>query len=333
VDDLTAIERELGVARRRDDNRARVRLIPRALALAATQPHLAEYLAELAYAFEQLGRFDEAVDAMRRAVAAGFDGELDDHPNAQALIADLLLRAGRTQEADEVWPQAERQNPRDPWVHQAAGCAYADVGLHSKALPWQTKGLELALAAGEDEGEMIWLLTGERAETLGVLGRAPDELQLRAEELVERQEREEREREAAFFGNRATARPLSPQQAYVGVAWFPAGQYERALKTWPSFAEDYEHGPYAAYCARLELLLRDLRAQGMARHALTPIALDSYLSWCTERGRDAEQSDSRASYATELVERDAVNPWPPQRNEPCWCGSGRKYKKCCLRAA
>ncbi|WP_200834412.1 SEC-C metal-binding domain-containing protein [Amycolatopsis alkalitolerans] len=22
-------------------------------------------------------------------------------------------------------------------------------------------------------------------------------------------------------------------------------------------------------------------------------------------------------------------PWPPGRNEPCWCGSERKYKKCC----
>ncbi|GAA0972953.1 hypothetical protein GCM10009555_026980 [Acrocarpospora macrocephala] len=21
--------------------------------------------------------------------------------------------------------------------------------------------------------------------------------------------------------------------------------------------------------------------------------------------------------------------WPPGRNDPCWCGSGRKYKKCC----
>ena len=24
--------------------------------------------------------------------------------------------------------------------------------------------------------------------------------------------------------------------------------------------------------------------------------------------------------------------WPPGRNEPCWCGSGRKYKKCCADA-
>jgi uncharacterized protein YecA (UPF0149 family) len=21
--------------------------------------------------------------------------------------------------------------------------------------------------------------------------------------------------------------------------------------------------------------------------------------------------------------------WPPGRNQPCWCGSGPKYKKCC----
>jgi uncharacterized protein YchJ len=21
--------------------------------------------------------------------------------------------------------------------------------------------------------------------------------------------------------------------------------------------------------------------------------------------------------------------WPPERNTPCWCGSGTKYKKCC----
>lgn len=269
---------------------------------------------------------------MRRALAAGWAGALDDHPSAEALIADLLLRAGRTQEADEAWFQAERQDPRDPWLHLAAGSAYADVGLHSKALPWQTKGLELALAAGDDD-DMVWLLAGERAETLEVLGRPPDELQLSAEELLEREEQQEREREETFFRDLATTRPATPRQASVGLAWFPAEQYERALETWPSFAEDYQHGPYAAYCARLELLLRDLRAQGVARLALTPITLDSYLNWCAERERDPEQSDNRASYATELVERDAVHPWPPARNQPCWCGSGRKYKKCCLRTA
>jgi len=62
------------MARERDDNGARARLIPRALALPEAQPLQAEYLDELAYAYQQLGRFDEAIDAMRRAVAAGWDG-------------------------------------------------------------------------------------------------------------------------------------------------------------------------------------------------------------------------------------------------------------------
>jgi tetratricopeptide (TPR) repeat protein len=332
VADLEAIERELAAARKRDDNHARVRLIGEAIALPEAQPHRAEYLDELAYAYERLGRFDEAIEAMRQAIAAGFDGTLDDYPSAQALIADLLLRAGRTREAEKAWLEAEREDPGDPWLCQVAGSAYAEAGAHVEALTWQTKGLELALAA-EQDADMIWMLTGERAETLDVLGDPPDDLQLHAEELVERQEQAEQARIEAFYRDRGTARAAPPRRASVGLAWFPADEYERALQTWPSFAEDYEHGPYAVYCARLELLLRDLKAQGAARLALTPVAIDSYLSWCADRDCDPEQSESRAGYATELLEQGLAHPWPPGRNQPCWCGSEKKYKKCCQRAA
>jgi tetratricopeptide (TPR) repeat protein len=332
VADLAAIERELDVARQRDDNHARVRLIPRALELTETQPHRAEYLDELAYAYQQLGRFDEAVDAMRQAVAAGWDGDLDEHPSARALIADLLLHAGHTDQADIAWLHAEREDPRNPWLHQTAGLAYADVGLHSKALQWQTKGLTLAVTTTDVDSDMLWMLTSERAETLDALSQPPDELQLQAEELVEREEQAEQERLDAFYRGQIS-RTVPPDRASVGLAWFPAREYQRALETWPSFAEDYEHGPYEAYCARLELLLRQLKAQGVARLALVPITIDDYLSWSAEHDRDPEQSDTRASYATELLKTTATHPWPPQRNQPCWCKSERKYKKCCLRAS
>ena len=329
--DLQTINRELDAARERNDHDAQAQLITAALALPDAEPDRAEYLDELAYAYEKLGRFDRAIEAMRQAVAAGWTGELDDHPSAQALIADLLLRAGRDQEGDEAWAQAEREDPRNPWVHSAASDAYTRVGLHRKALPWQTKGLELALAAGEDEGEIAWYLTGERGETMDVLGLPPDELQLHAEELIERKEQQDREYERQFLRTWNEPRTIAPQQAYIGVAWFPLDQYQRALQTWPSFAEDYQHGPYATYCARLELLLRDLQSQGVKRLALTPITIDEYLA-CAEHDRDPADSDTRASYATELIGRDIAQPWPPQRNQPCWCGSERKYKKCCLRA-
>lgn len=329
--DLEQIERELAVARKRDDNHARARLIPQAIALPEADPHRAEYLDELTYAYQQLGRFNDAVQTMRQAVTAGWDGELDDHPNAQALIAELLLRAGRDHEADDAWRLAQREDPNEPWLYQSAGSAYADVGRHAKALPWQTKGLELALA-GPQDGDMIWMLTNERAETLDVLGEPPDKLQLRAEAIVDRQQQEEQARVNAFYRERETVQDVPAHRASVGLAWFPASEYTQALETWPSFAEDYEHGPYEAYCARLELLLRDLKAQGVARLALTPLTIDGYLAWCTEHDRDPEDSDNRASYATELLEQGITHPWPPERNQPCWCRTGRKYKKCCLRA-
>jgi uncharacterized protein YchJ len=64
-----------------------------------------------------------------------------------------------------------------------------------------------------------------------------------------------------------------------------------------------------------------------------PITIDDYLSWSAEHDRDPEHSDTRASYATELLKTTPTHPWPPERNQPCWCGSERKYKKCCLRAS
>ena len=33
--------------------------------------------------------------------------------------------------------------------------------------------------------------------------------------------------------------------------------------------------------------------------------------------------------STAVSEAGAGRAWPPGRNEPCWCGSERKYKRCC----
>jgi hypothetical protein len=94
---------------------------------------------------------------------------------------------------------------------------------------------------------------------------------------------------------------VPPDRASVGVAWLPSGEYERARRMWESFAVDYEHGPYAAYRARLERLLHELRAAGTARLSLTPIAIDRFLAWCADQGCDPEDPDSRAAYAGVLL--------------------------------
>jgi uncharacterized protein YecA (UPF0149 family) len=60
---------------------------------------------------------------------------------------------------------------------------------------------------------------------------------------------------------------------------------------------------------------------------VAPIVVDEYIAWCEENDRDPEEA--RVPYAVERLSRGEVIWWPPGRNAPCWCGSGRKYKKCC----
>jgi len=60
---------------------------------------------------------------------------------------------------------------------------------------------------------------------------------------------------------------------------------------------------------------------------VAPIVVDGYTAWCEEHDEDPEQA--RASYAADRMVNGEVIWWPPGRNESCWCGSQRKYKKCC----
>ena len=113
----------------------------------------------------------------------------------------------------------------------------------------------------------------------------------------------------------------------AGLSYREQGDYERAIQRWPSLAEDWADVAHPDYCRRIEAHLKWLRAGGAPMRAVAPIELDHYLPWCEERAEDPEQA--RAAYAADAFRREHAIPWPPARNEPCWCGSERKYKKCC----
>ena len=70
-----------------------------------------------------------------------------------------------------------------------------------------------------------------------------------------------------------------------------------------------------------------MRAHNVPVRAVAPIVVEDFIAWCEERGEDPEQA--RALYsAHRFADGEAIS-WPPARNESCWCGSQRKYKKCC----
>lgn len=79
--------------------------------------------------------------------------------------------------------------------------------------------------------------------------------------------------------------------------------------------------------------MQHLRQKGMQGLAIAPLTVEQYCAWFPARSLDPELPDSRVAYAEELRDQGATDAWPPGRDDACWCSSGRKYKKCCLRAA
>ncbi|MGO9903073.1 MAG: SEC-C metal-binding domain-containing protein, partial [Solirubrobacteraceae bacterium] len=188
-------------------------------------------------------------------------------------------------------------------------------------------------------------LSAVRRRSLQALGRELDDLEHRVDEFVAHWRPRERKRnprldlpEALHDAVPAGDAPLTAghrdrEEIPVALAWFAAGEYERAIERWPDLAQDWAHVPHGEYSRRMDGHIKWMCSHGVHVRAVAPILVGQYTAWCEERGEEPEDARARAAYAADrFAARDAF-PWPPSRNAPCWCGSQRKYKKCCGAAA
>jgi hypothetical protein len=98
--------------------------------------YLPELLGELSEAYEQLGRTEDALDTMRAATTAGYTGA----PDPRCRLAEILLRAGRAEEAHPIFGEVKAETPDDVWLYNNAGLEYGAAGDHERALEWLTEG-------------------------------------------------------------------------------------------------------------------------------------------------------------------------------------------------
>lgn len=121
--------------------------------------------------------------------------------------------------------------------------------------------------------------------------------------------------------------PTSRAAAYQ-VAYFPPAEYEAAWVHGLFNATSYrDHGDYRR---ETEQTLRAMAGRPAAGIRVCPLDVSGLLAYAQRAGKDAADRQTRLAYTGWLFEtgRDAID-WPPERNGPCWCGSGAKYKKCC----
>jgi tetratricopeptide (TPR) repeat protein len=120
-----------------------------------------------------------------------------------------------------------------------------------------------------------------------------------------------------------------PGPVALAIGWFPADQWPGASERWPNLLDDLP-ADHLAYSHETEA-----RIKRLARHTpgnrlhVAAMTVDGLQAHAEESGHDPASGEARSSYAATLLQTGSAAVWPPGRNDACWCGSDRKYKKCC----
>jgi len=290
---------------------------------------------EAATAWLRAGDLDRAEMILRRLLAeSDRDQQTDDDSGiylAWPTLIEVLLAAGKD---DLAAYETERLRASAPTA--SASLAMAELleerGDRLAALDWADRavadwgGGDLAGALTRlraEAGPFVVLTSGIglRANVRASLGYEPDEL----DRLADRTESALRE---SVLGGAGRPRPSSRTTEVRGSFW-PRGALEEAARRWPSLvpAEAVESG---RYWADLERKYAEIVAgPGTYRVVLVPFDPDALAALAASENTSVEDDGLRGRLRDTQIERGLATSWPPPRNGPCWCGSTRKYKKCC----
>lgn len=296
--------------------------------------------ADTSYALSLAAEFTERAGdlpgAQLLAARAAEANRVHGDPNwgyPQAFNARLLLQLGRD---DEGMAELTALRPLLSERVDAVSCVCGtleQVGRAELAEQWVSAALFTALQrregldrrrGGPDYGPtatVAFTLAQYRHRLRRELDLPHDDYDDLADHLQER-----------FTG--ALAALVDDEQDYEGTAllFWPRAEFDRLLLRWPILAEAYGQ-TWDKHRSVLQRGLVQLSESGHTRLAVAAGSIDELVHYAERSGGDPTEPQVRQDYAEHLTEHPRETVWPPGRNEACWCGSGVKYKKCCLPRA
>lgn len=252
------------------------------------------------------GDHEGAIRAQRKALAHG----CEHRELAREMLAWYLLKAGRRDEFEAQVSDLRRGRSDDPQLELLVGNALSDVGLEREALAAFERAMTLARQSG-DEQSLVQARSG-REWSRSLLGLPEDE------------------QDRAARAYQATRSRFVRSETQIALGVFARELHAEALERWPELSEDL--GDPDAYCRSTERRLREVATAGGRNPLIAWLDPADLVVYAEGEGLDPDSGDARARYAAELGRTGRAAAWPPRRNEPCWCGSGRKYKRCCAGA-
>lgn len=284
----------------------------------------AEILQEAAGMWKHAGDTDRAEALLRQVLDLGGD----ESGFARFELVELCLERGAEDDAWAHLAALEKTESAGSGPAELVAELLDERGDHDAALRWFDRAVDraavdrmLADSKFADVGTMMTLFGRQRCRRNR--GLPPDELD-RAADAAE-DFRQELVANLDRLGSDEAVPGRSPAPATDMLVW-PRDEIARAAEKWPDvFAADL-----TAYCGDVERQLRRLADQ-QHRKTITLLVgtAEGFEQHLRGTGGDAADESARQSYATHLRELGRTTSWPPERNQLCWCGSARKYKKCC----
>ena len=133
-------------------------------------------------------------------------------------------------------------------------------------------------------------------------------------------------RDLAEAAGRRLRRSAQHRPTVMRMAYLPAAEYAAAREQ--QLLDASMHPVHEHYRRELQDTLRALANRPGANLRVVPFGVPGLLAYAAAEGKDPASRQTRLDYANQLS-HDHDIAWPPERNAPCWCGSARKYKKCC----
>jgi SEC-C motif-containing protein len=258
---------------------------------------------------------DRALAIAERALAEERDADADTGPT-RALRGQLLVQAGRTDEGMAEFVALRPRLVEDPLVAEYLTDALVAAALPEVAELWLDDAAGgFADALGPDTEpdpaavEILYAIIHARLVLREELGRETDDLDELAIQL---------EAEVADATDFELDRPA--------VLFWTEPEWKR-LSTLMTGLEAWD-----AHRTGLERRLQEIKDVGPGDVALVAGSVDELSALASQRGEPIAKPLVER-YAGTFTAADGDATWPPGRNEPCWCGSGQKYKRCCLARA
>ncbi|MEQ7005933.1 SEC-C metal-binding domain-containing protein [Actinopolymorpha sp. B17G11] len=285
-----------------------------------------EILLEAAHHWHRAGEHGRAIALLTECVElGGEDGGL-----ARCSLADVLFDLGRGDEAQDQLDALRRDRPASITPYFLVGELLEERREYDEALRWFNIAVSRCTeedlpGPDRDPGPLSFagMILAGRRRVRRALGLPADNLDNKVVEPGAA---------PPFVDQAGLDDALSDnasRSVQVRVLFWPRPEIPLAHERWPQLVQ---HRDADTFLRERELANRQLAvAPNRTRIVMVPLTVAKLTEYAERTGKDVADDATRKACMEEIADEGGVIDWPPARNAPCWCGAGRKYKKCCGR--